>query len=488
MGILCPGSADMSVLNTSCGSPSSFRLPDLKTNSNQIPIKKNRQFFDQVYSIEMQKLGFGNYGDVKKCVHRETGLVRAVKILTRERIGTPDLHENWFYRQIEIMSQLNHPCFIRFHEYFEERDHFYLVMDLHKGGDLHQKLKNERRLSESNARKIMRQILIGVSYLHSIKIVHRDLKPENILISEQNENIQVKIIDFDTSGFLNEAGVISGIVGTAGYVAPEVLCEEYNEKCDLWSVGMILFNLVTGKMPFKGMSDFKILKSIKNNQIDLACPEVSLLSSNCKNFLGRLLNRNFKKRPSAVEALNDPWFNEPFNNLSQISKILSNIEPNNKKNIEVKDYLISNFSMLKDFQHLDIVFLAVDEDLDGFISTKAILDIFLKTYEKPEALKQYEKFLSCFEGIELDYISYDEFLSSTIDLKLILDDKRITSFLETRNEAKNARLSLESGTDNETLITEDGNDDWLQDLKQKIDTDMTPSEFKFLIIQKLFES
>ena len=488
MGILCPGSAHLQLSNTSCSSPLPCRSLDLKIYSNTIkPLPKNHQFFEQVYEIDIRKLGFGSYGDVKKCIHRETGLVRAVKIFNRERMGGSAIKENWFYRQLDVLNSIHHPSFIRFHEYFEERDYFFLVMDLHRGGDLLQKIKQNVKLPEEFVRKVIKQILIGVSYLHKLNIVHRDLKPENILISEKNENVLIKIIDFDTTVFLNDNQTTSGIVGTASYVAPEVINPEYNEKCDMWSIGIIFYNLITGKIPYSGLSDHQILKNLKNFQIDLSILDFTPISSSCKSLLSKLLIKDPKKRPSASEALLDPWFLQENEDFMGIDKIFSEIKVNKLKNSEIKDYLVSNFSVLKDIEDLDLVFLEIDKDVDGVISSSDVLEFFIKYFDRDEVVKKYEKFLSLFDGLALQYIPYESFLSSTINLSQLLDEKRISKFLAKRLESRAARLSTESGSDPDQLAEEDGSEDWFLDLKQKLENDITPTEFKGLVLKNLFE-
>lgn len=447
-------------------------------------LPKNKKFFQDVYEVENRKLGFGHYGDVNKCVHKETGTIRAVKLINRERIGSHSLEENWFFKQIELLSQIDHPCFIRFHEFFEERDYFFLIMDYHREGDLLQKLRSFRKLPEKFVKKVMKNVIMGVSYLHSLRIVHRDLKPENILVTEKDEDVIVKIIDFDTAARLNEVGVVSGLFGTAYYMAPELLQPEYNEKCDMWSVGIIMFNLLTGLMPYGGLSDHKVASNIQKFQINLSMPELSLVSETCKNLLSKLLKKDPKKRIDAETALNDEWFKNSSDS-EKTEKILSSIVRSKVKNPVVKDYLISNFSIIKDFEDLDRAFIELDTDHDGIVSFSDMKNLFFMYNSEPVAVEKSDKLLINFREYTEDFLTYSDFLNATINLRNILDEKRISRFLNKRVEKKLSRGFGET-TEGENLTRDEESDDWFLDLKDKIDHDMTPQDFRGAVLTKLF--
>ena len=153
MGSLCPSKVD---IRWADNSPYSLGTPSLKSFTGVSSfLPQNKNFFYQVYDVDKRKLGFGHYGDVKKCIHKDTGVIRAVKIYNKERTGSLSLNHSWFFRQIEVLSKISHPCLVKIHEFFEDRDNFFLVMDYHRGGDLLQKLRSCRRLDCSTIVKIM---------------------------------------------------------------------------------------------------------------------------------------------------------------------------------------------------------------------------------------------------------------------------------------------------------------------------------------------
>lgn len=135
-----------------------------------------------------------------------------------------------------------------------------------KGGELFDEIIKRKFLTEQDAMFIIRQILSATMYCHSKGVVHRDLKPENILIDYVAENgrIMIKIIDFGTALFVPPQTKISEMLGTPYYIAPEVITGEYNEKCDVWSIGVILYILLSGSPPFSGEDDDKILEAVKS--------------------------------------------------------------------------------------------------------------------------------------------------------------------------------------------------------------------------------
>lgn len=150
-----------------------------------------------------------------------------------------------------MLRAIPHPNVVQIYEMFEDQANFYIITELCEGGDLFSRVEKLRYFSEKDAAHVLEEVLMAVNHCHSKKICHRDLKPENILIDEQN---RVKIIDFGTAGRVDPKKGIIGLKGTSYYVAPEVIDEKYayDEKCDIWSIGVIMYVLLTGCAPFNG--------------------------------------------------------------------------------------------------------------------------------------------------------------------------------------------------------------------------------------------
>lgn len=161
--------------------------------------------------------------------------------------------------EIEILKQLDHPNILKLFEFFQDQKRFFLVTEFCNGGELFDKIAEEQYFSETDAAKIIKQILSAVNYCHQRSIVHRDLKPENILLNRDLNDPKITIIDFGTSGVFDPDQKMQQKYGTPYYIAPEVLGNSYDEKCDLWSIGVILYILLCGYPPFNGANDEQII-------------------------------------------------------------------------------------------------------------------------------------------------------------------------------------------------------------------------------------
>ena len=211
----------------------------------------------------IRQLGKGGYGKVYEVKNKKTGDIRACKHLSKLSIKNLEKFE----LEISILINTDHPNIIKLYEIFESQRSLYLVMQECKGGEVFDRIiehiqKNEM-YTEKEAANIFQQLMSSVKYCHNNGICHRDLKPENLLYlneGEENDN-PIKIIDFGLSQiFINRK--LKTKVGTAYYVAPEILKGDYTEKCDVWSAGVILYILLSGDPPFNGADDSVIYSKI----------------------------------------------------------------------------------------------------------------------------------------------------------------------------------------------------------------------------------
>ena len=271
-------------------------------------IGRSDKSLKDVYEV-VKQLGKGGYGKVYQVKNKKSGELRACKQLSKLNIA--DLEK--FQREIDILIKTDHPNIIKLYDVFESKHNLYLVMEECMGGELFDKItehiENDEMYSEKEAANILLQVMSAVEYCHNNGICHRDLKPENLLyINEGSEiNNPIKVIDFGLSRNFEEQSKMNTKVGTAYYVAPEILQGSYSEKCDIWSAGVILYVLLSGEPPFNGPSDSIIYSKIKKMKFNFPKNRWDSISNEAKDLLHHMLAPE-KERYSASQVLAHPWF------------------------------------------------------------------------------------------------------------------------------------------------------------------------------------
>jgi len=223
----------------------------------------------------------------------------AVKIIRKSSLNEKD--RSRFFEEIDVMRSLDHPNILRLYEVYQDDKRYYLVMELCTGGELFDEITKRSQFSEADAAAIIKQVLSAVAYCHRKKVCHRDLKPENILLDSKSTdaNNSIKVIDFGASTRFDGKSKLTQIYGTAYYIAPEVLKSNYSEKCDVWSAGVILYILLSGKPPFGGVNDKEILESVKQGLFSFTSPEWRSISDEAKTLIKQMLMYDPSKRISA---------------------------------------------------------------------------------------------------------------------------------------------------------------------------------------------
>ena len=208
-------------------------------------IKVNNGSYLKDYKVR-RLLGEGGFGKVFEVEHKVSKMERAVKEIAKSK-GNSDVDREKFIAEVSILAKLDHPNIMKIFELYEDAQKFYVVSELIRGGELFDFITKRESLSEVFAANTMKQVLSAVNYLHKQGIVHRDLKPENVMLEQEPnsvEELNLKLIDFGTSVSVPESGRLREAIGTMYYMAPEVLDRRYDSKCDVWSLGVILFVLI----------------------------------------------------------------------------------------------------------------------------------------------------------------------------------------------------------------------------------------------------
>ena len=266
-------------------------------------------------------LGTGTYGKVKFAHSLRLNHPVAIKIVSRK--VTKDVHLKFLPRELEAMRALKHKNVIELIEVVETRDHVYIVMEMAEGGDLLDYINKKRYLSEDEARLLFHDLVDGLAECHRMKFVHRDLKCENMLL---DRNLRLKITDFGFARKFSELQKLQTYCGSYAYAAPEIIIGEpyLGRTADVWSIGVILYAMVCGKLPFKD-KDAKALLSDVASKIHFP----SRLDDKCKDLIQGILKFVPKERLTLEEIKHHPWMLATSGKRVQpvIAKPLSEVPP-----------------------------------------------------------------------------------------------------------------------------------------------------------------
>lgn len=404
---------------------------DVKISARQF-IHKQNEPLEQHYRL-LKQLGAGSFGRVYEAEHILTSQHRAVK----EIMKPPDssAQQSQFLSEVEIMSTLDHPNIVHVYELFETDEKYYIVMELVLGGELFDYLSQNRQLSEPIAAKIMTQVLGAVFYCHQHNIVHRDLKPENLLLERKpnsHADIAVKVIDFGTSCLMSSESKMRQRIGTAYYIAPEVLSMEYTEKCDIWSCGVMLYVLLSGYPPFNGRNNIEVLSKVRVGQFNFDGETWAQVSDEAKSLIKRMLTKRYDNRPTAEECLRDPWLKKHQNSSAvsslAVMKSLNNLRTfyvDNRLRRAVVAFIAAQLLSTDTTSELAAAFKALDVNHDGRLSRDEILTGYKAIMPEDEAREVVEQVLQAADMDGSGFIDFTEFIAGSMSPKVLLSKRRL---------------------------------------------------------------
>ena len=407
------------------------------------------------YIVFKKRIGKGAFSNIYKGYDKKNKRVVAIKEICLETLSK---YKDSIKRETRIMKNLKHSNIVKLYDTIidDSTDNIYLILEYFGRGDFSKFLK-KRPLKEKFAKKYLQQLSSGLKYLLENKIIHRDLKPQNILVSNLGD---IKITDFGFARYFDNDMVIQTVCGSPLYMAPEIMKnKKYDFKSDLWSVGIIFYEMLVGRTPFKAKNIFELMRQIEKNKITL--PKDIKLTEECKDLLFKLLKKNPDERISWDDFFNHPWLNSKFKEkedmLMEISNINSFSEMNNLVQNNSNSFFIKNDSFTQKDSTLvtsnkDSILHNVKNDLDIDLSLKFNFDLedsndtSLDSFESDVFYDSYENKNQMEDSIDNSFIKInknDSFFNSSFQIKNDLrknknlkDFEYISSSLSSNNTNK----------------------------------------------------
>lgn len=437
------------------------------------------------------KLGKGSFGTVYRVTHGRTGLARAMKIIKKDNILLQD-DERQFLKEIEILTKTDHMNIIKIFEYFMDDINYYVITEFVQGSELLESLVKIPDFDERMIKKVMTQLMSAVTYLHKEGIAHRDLKPENILVDHSvTSDLSIKVIDFGTSNYVKKNKNLRLKVGSPYYIAPEVLESDYNEKCDIWSCGCILYVLLVGYPPFQGETTEELFSKIKKGDYKMRGEEWDIISDDAKDLVKLMLNKDYKNRISAQDCLNHPFLKEnkvlninskSFREMKLVMKNLKNFHQQDKLQQATIAYIVHFLTPSHELEKLKNAFSTLDKNKDGTLSLEEIKAGFEQLFGKFVSEVEIQSILSDCDANGDGKISYEEFIQMVVNRGRILNEKNLQLCFEAFDLNKDKKLS----SDEIIRALGTNNNEYVKELISLIDTDKN-SEIDFEEFKKLMK-
>ncbi|CAM6100741.1 unnamed protein product [Calypogeia fissa] len=400
------------------------RIQFQSDSQSKIPLGKRTNFgyerdFRSKYKMG-KLLGHGQFGNTYSAIELSTGNKVAVKTIEKKQMLLPISVED-VRREVKILETLSgHENVVQFYASFEDDDVVYIVMELCEGGELLDRIlaKKDSRYSEKDAAKIVRQMLRVAARCHLHGVVHRDMKPENFLFKSQKEDSMLKATDFGLSDYIKPGKRFHDVVGSAYYVAPEVLKRKSGPESDVWSIGVITYILLCGRRPFWDKTEAGIFNEVLKRKPDFKDKPWPSISASAKDFVKKLLVKDPRLRLTAAQALSHPWVRDGGDasdmplDISVLSNMREFVKYSRLKQLALR--ALASTLDSEEIADLKDQFDAIDMDHNGTITLEEIKHALGK--DMPWRLKDSRvvEILKAMDSNTDGMVDFDEFVAATL--------------------------------------------------------------------------
>ena len=421
-------------------------------------------------------IGSGAFGKVRLYVDRDSRTFKyAIKTIKKNIFKRHSIES--IKREVDILRSLDHPNIVKYFETYEDECYLHIVMEYIAGDNLFRVLTDQKgfKFTERTISKIITCLLKAVLFLHHNGIIHRDIKPENIVFVELNNFNALKLIDFGLS-IQQNAKKDNRRVGTPYYMSPEMVRGNFNYASDVWSIGVILFIMVTGKQPFRGKSKEEVFEKIKKGAYDKNTLTRAKCSKEVKDLIKKMLVIEHTKRITVECALDHIWFKqfEKNKNINLVvdQEIIDSLKQFQYQNIFQKEirFYLAKLCSDKEILKLKHAFLAIDKDNSGEIEYEEIPKIFneLNIEASDTELK------NIFSSMDFHCdgkVNYSEFLAATISSINFNKEEKLWSAFKYFDTTDSGYITLDSVMDalknSGVIIDEEGLTKTFNELQKK---------------------
>eukprot|EP01123_Difflugia_compressa_P000038 TRINITY_DN1007_c0_g1_i2.p1 TRINITY_DN1007_c0_g1~~TRINITY_DN1007_c0_g1_i2.p1 ORF type:complete len:298 (+),score=49.46 TRINITY_DN1007_c0_g1_i2:97-990(+) len=260
-----------------------------------------KQQFTERFEITNEQLGQGYFAVVRAGIDKSNNTKVAIKCVDKKLVEKVDNLET----ETSLLQRIDHPHIVRLVVICDTKSTLFIVMELMEGGELYEEIVKRKSFTEKDASYIMRQLFSALDYLHKNGIAHRDLKLENLLLVKR-DSLDIKLADFGLSKVFSatDEQKMKTACGTPYYVAPEILTTEgYTNKIDMWAAGVLLYVLLSGRLPFSGDSDVELFQAILESNLVWKKPQFDTVSDDAKDLIQKLITKDVNTRYSAEQSL-----------------------------------------------------------------------------------------------------------------------------------------------------------------------------------------
>jgi calcium-dependent protein kinase len=454
------------------------KLRNRISQSKNTDVRKNYEFISM--------LGNGSYGKVR--LYRDKNykeLLFAIKTLKKE--GIPQYQFNLLKSEVNILSNLDHPNIVKYFGVFEDDWYVHIVMEYLKGYDLYKiiTLKKYTGFDEKDMCEIIQQLLKALSFIHSQNIIHRDIKPENILFANKRDYSTLRLIDFGLATYQKKD---TKSVGTPFYMSPEMIDGISVPQSDIWSVGIIVYLMLTGKYAFEAHNGENLYEKIKNNEIDMEPLIESECSEEAKDFIVKCLKKKYTERMTTAECLEHSWINKFC--VKKNSNLLNNETVNTlldfaNKNALQKEiyYFIAKISSETDILKLKLFFNQLDVNNSGTLTIEEVE----KAFQKLDIGITDEELKVIWEGLDFHkdgQVNYSEFLAAMVSSYNFQKEEKLWSVFNLFKEGNKNKnyITYDSLYNAAKALNLNINEEEIKKCFEKYDEEIDFETFKKLIL------